>query len=312
MEFSLLTSSFFSHLERIFKTGEFERGDSVRLFHGRGQVISDLNWIVIDWFSPVIVITLFKQQEKEYVNQIIEYLLKLFSDSKVDLTCVIIQSRFLQKSPYEVLYGVLPDVVYAKRKNLKFKLSFQQQNLGFFLDIEPARRWLEKNCDGKRVLNLFSYTCVFSVVAMDAGSAGVVNIDLSRKSLGIGNENHKINNLDTNTVKFFPHDIFKSWGKLKKFGPYDIIIIDPPSYQKGSFIASEDYQKVLRRMASLIDGQGYVLACLNSPEVTLNRFCEECNSHLNEFELTSVLPLSEFFPEKEDGRGLKMLVYQKV
>jgi hypothetical protein len=46
---------------------------------------------------------------------------------------------------------------------------------------------------GKRVLNLFSFTCAFSVAALAGGAHSVVNIDLSRPALALGRENQNAN-----------------------------------------------------------------------------------------------------------------------
>ena len=297
-------------LDRTLGSDTFRRGDSIRLLHGRGQTLPGFNWLNIDWFAPVILITQFQQDHR--LERLVDYLLEKFSFLNIHVSCIIKQERFVSGALAEVLYGDLPRRVLASRQGLNFALSFEQQNVGYFLDMDPARDWLQAHCQSKRILNLFAYTCAFSVVAMAAGATSIVNIDLSRRSLNTGRDNHNINNLNTENAYFFAHDIFKSWGKLKKYGPYDIVIVDPPSFQKGSFIANKDYGKVLQRMASLVEKQGYVVACLNSPEVALDEFASSCSSILHEFKLQSALPTSEFFPEKEAGRGLKVLVYQKL
>ena len=296
---------------------ECNAGDSLRIFHGRGKTYPGLSWCSIDFFSPVVVITLFQDTPGEWLSRLCKSLVELFNSEHIEhatkVECIVVQRRYLEKSPFEVLYGNLPDKLYAVRNGLKFQLSFSQQNLGFFLDIEPARCWLEKSCNGANVLNLFSYTCAFSVVAKAAGADSVVNIDMSRKSLNTGRENHIVNDLETSHVRFLPHDIFKSWGKLKKMGPYDIVIIDPPSFQKGSFIADKDYKKVLARMASLVKPGGWVLACLNSPEVTRSAFRDACDDSLGEqFVWEQNLAPNAFFPDLEPENALKMIVYQRA
>ncbi|WP_199519176.1 class I SAM-dependent methyltransferase, partial [Psychrobacter sp. bablab_jr012] len=57
-----------------------------------------------------------------------------------------------------------------------------------------------------------------------------------RDRLRTGKQNHQLNGF-TRGVSYLPHDILKSFGKLKKSAPYDLIIVDPPSFQKGSFIS---------------------------------------------------------------------------
>ena len=299
---------------RVNWQSEFaQAGNSVRLFHGRGQSYPDLNGCVVDLFSPVVLITLFNPFENDWIQALAEGLRELVPP----IQAVVVQYRHQDKAPFEVVWGELPAKLYAQRGSLCFGLSMTQQNVGFFLDIEPARQWLEQACEAARnraalrVLNLFSYTCAFSLVAKQAGASAVVNIDLSRKSLNVGRDNHRLNGLSTEAVNFLPHDIFKSWGKLKKYGPYDIVIIDPPSFQKGSFIATKDYQKVLRRMDSLVSEQGQVLACLNSPEITEQDFKQTCGAYLPEFQFESSLAANPFFPEAQVGRGLKMLVFKR-
>ncbi len=109
--------------------------------------------------------------------------------------------------------------------------------------MKKGRQFVYENAKDKKVLNLFSYTCSFSVCASKGEAKEIVNIDMAKNALNTGRLNHQKNNLDTKNVKFLPHNILKSWGKIKKSGPYDIIIIDPPSFQKGSFAATKDYEK---------------------------------------------------------------------
>tara|TARA_B110000503_G_scaffold56880_1_gene91053 strand:+ start:723 stop:1196 length:474 start_codon:yes stop_codon:yes gene_type:complete len=57
---------------------------------------------------------------------------------------------------------------------------------------------------------------------------------MAKASLGKGRDNHKLNGQNLQGVKFEGVDIFKSYGRLRKYGPYDILVCDPPSFQKGS------------------------------------------------------------------------------
>nr|WP_315980158.1 class I SAM-dependent methyltransferase [Aliamphritea spongicola] len=151
---------------------------------------------------------------------------------------------------------------------LKFWMQpLKNQNSGLFLDMREGRRWVQQHAEGARVLNLFAYTCGFSVAALAGGAEKVVNLDMSSPALNTGRENHRLNDHDLSRVKFFAHDLFRSWGKLKREGPYDLVVIDPPSFQKGSFVATKDYLKVLRRLPELTGENAKVLSCLNSPEL---------------------------------------------
>ncbi|WP_045860551.1 class I SAM-dependent methyltransferase [Teredinibacter purpureus] len=291
--------------------GVRETGDSKRLFHGRGGRWPGLEYCVIDYIRPCLLVTLFRQPPEGFVSALLECLEKIVFSQDATLTCLLVQCRYLEASPITSEVGELPQAWNAKRKNLTFGLSATQQNIGFFLDIEPVREWLEKNCKQKTVLNLFAYTCAFSVVAMAAGAKAVTNIDMSSRSLSIGRDSHRANNLDVRAVTFLPHNIFKSWGKLRKNGPYDIVIVDPPSFQKGSFVAQKDYAKVLRKMASLVSDNGVFLACLNAPEVAASEFKQLINAECEEFVFTERLESKPEFLDCDPEKSLKMMVYRR-
>src|SRR5690606_31308314 len=118
------------------------------------------------------------------------------------------------------------------------------------------------------------------------------------------------NGIDIGRVRFLPHDIFKSWGRLNSLGPFDIVIIDPPSYQKGSFIALSDYPKVLRRMDRLVAEDGSFLACLNAPEIKRDDFENMITSAGETFAPERSLPVNPDFPEVGES-ALKMLIYKR-
>ncbi len=131
--------------------------------------------------------------------------------------------------------------------------------------MAPGRAWLRERAAGKRVLNLFSFTCAFSVAALAGGAERVVNIDLSRPALALGQANQAANGFGAADVHYLPHNVFRSWKKLHSLGRYDLIVADPPSAQKGSFQVERDYAKVLRRLPKLLAPEAELLICLNAP-----------------------------------------------
>jgi 23S rRNA (cytosine1962-C5)-methyltransferase len=282
--------------------------DSYRVFHGRGQTFSGLEFITVDYFQPVILVTLFAEPPQNFLVDLIAKSRILFEETE---TVFLVQRRYLSGAPSEVLWGDLPEQCFSYRGNLRFSLHLgQQQNGGFFLDMEPGRAWLEQQAPGKRILNLFAYTCAFSVVAVAANAAGVVNVDMSSAALNLGRSNHQLNGLDKSRSEFLAENILKSWGRIKKRGPYDLVIIDPPTYQKGSFIAEKDYAKVVRRLPELMPEGGMVLACLNAPELsdTFLRqiFVDSCPVA----EFVERLQPHEDFPDVDAEQQLKLLVYR--
>ncbi len=280
--------------------------DSQRLFHGRGCCFPGFEQVTVDLFSPVLRLTLYKPLEEILETALIQGLTEIVESH--ELGALQVQRRFLDGAPAETVWGELPESLRARRGELLFPITLDgRQNVGFFLDMEPGRRWLEQRAEGKRVLNLFAYTCAFSVVAQAAGAAAIVNVDMSSSSLSQGREAHRINNQPTDNVRFLSEDILKSWGRIRRAGPYDVVIMDPPSYQPGSFVAEKDYGKLLRRIPELLPEGGDILVCLNSPELDeefiAGLMAEECPG----CRLVERLPGHPDFPDVDVGKQLKLL-----
>jgi len=282
--------------------------DSHRVFHGRGRCYAGLEFVTVDYFQPVILITLFVAPPAAWLEQFILQIQPLFNSKH---TVLLVQHRYLPQAPSELISGELPEVIYARRRGSLFNLHLaQQQNSGFFLDMEPGRLWLEQYASNRRVLNLFAYTCTFSVVAIAAGAEKVVNVDMSSPALNLGRANHQLNGLAKNKSEFVAENILKSWSRVKKPGPYDLVIIDPPSYQKGSFIAEKDYAKVIRRLPELMPEGGLVLACLNAPELSEGFLKQQFNEQCPQAVFIERLQPHADFPDVDPEQQLKLLIYK--
>ncbi len=53
------------------------------------------------------------------------------------------------------------------------------------------------------------------------------------------------------------------------------MIVDPPSFQKGSFVLTQDYRRILRRLPELLVPGGTLLACINDPAIGPDFLLEE-------------------------------------
>jgi len=293
--------------DRLAEVAATLGSDSRRIFHGRGRSFSGLDFISVDWFEPAILVTLFEDIGSESEQKLVDVIRTGVHQCKV----IYLQRRFRSAPRFELVWGSPVDKLVAKRGDLRFKLNLHQQNVGYFLDIEPARLWLQEKCPGKRVLNLFAFTCSFSLVASRHQAASVLNMDLSSKSLAVGRENYRENDISTDGIQFYANDILKSWGRIRRYGPYDLIVIDPPSFQKGSFVASKDYARVLSRIHSFSSDAARVLVCLNAPEVLYQDFLSNVLSYLEGFCFERRLEPHPDFPDAEPNRALKMAVFRK-
>ena len=92
------------------------------------------------------------------------------------------------------------------------------------------------NSDTKnvKVLNLFAYTGGASVAALSAG-AEVVHVDSSRGMVDWAKENVRSSGLGDKPIRFLVDDVVKFVEReIRRGNKYDIIIMDPPSFGRGS------------------------------------------------------------------------------
>ena len=221
------------------------------------------------------------------------------------------QYRWRKGAPIEVKFGDNLQNLVAEEQGLKYKLTLgKAQNTGLFLDIVNGRQWLKQNSKDKKVLNLFSYTCGFSVAAIEGGAVQVVNVDMSKPALTMGRENHRLNNHALDRVVFHGVDIFKSWGRLKKHGLYDLLVSDPPSFQKGSVDIQRDYHKIISRIPQLLNPGGIAMLCLNSPDLSDEFLLEQVSTHCPDCKLIQKIENPEVFVETQRGKGLKVYLFK--
>ncbi len=303
---------FFEHLAQSF---EQRPNELRRLFHGRGRCFPGLEQLTADWLQGQLLIGLFKEPSDEFLQALIAGL-QVFSASLLwqesEGQSVIIQHRTRDRSPIEVVAGEINDFPVAQESGLKYQLDLgKNQNMGLFLDMRYGRQWVEQHSAGKRVLNLFAYTCGFSVAAIAGGAEHVVNLDMAKSVLSRGRDNHRLNEHDLRKVTFLGHELFKSWGKVKKLGQYDLIIIDPPSFQKGSFALTKDYQKILRRLPELLTEKGEVVACVNDPSITSDFLIEGMATEAPELAFIKRLDNAPEFNDVEQESALKVLLFAR-
>ncbi len=133
----------------------------------------------------------------------------------------------------------IPDSWTIKYKDLTFNLKLMRfKHTGLF--PEQSYNWdiiidkIKKEKRDIKVLNLFAYTGALSVAALSAG-ASVVHVDSSKGMVSWAKENVKLSNLEDKPIRFIIDDVIKFVKReIRRGNKYDIIIMDPPSYGKGS------------------------------------------------------------------------------
>jgi 23S rRNA (cytosine1962-C5)-methyltransferase len=111
------------------------------------------------------------------------------------------------------------------------------RHVGVFPEQATHWEWMKSEIEraGRppKILNLFAYTGIASLVAAAAG-AEVTHIDASKKAIGWARENQQDGNLDKLRIRWICDDAVKFVEReLRRGNRYDGIVLDPPKFGRG-------------------------------------------------------------------------------
>lgn len=278
LEDQILAKALFETDRRI-RLFELEKNSSAndqcfRLVHNKND-FKDLGF-TIDQFGKTLVLSCFDEKWQEadtksftkyanFMNRpiIVRMMLNRGKDPLNKSHFVIYPDHFPQSEKASTEQAWI-----AAENEIKYEMrSDSGQSFGLFLDQRLQRNWVLNNSKDKSVLNLFSYTCGFSVAAALGGASQVTSIDTSKASLNWGRRNFQVNNLDSEKHKFFAKDSleFLTVG-LKKNIKYDLIICDPPSFSRGEngvFKIETALEPLIKMCLSSLSPEGALLFSTN-------------------------------------------------
>jgi 23S rRNA (cytosine1962-C5)-methyltransferase len=171
----------------------------------------------------------------------------------------------------------LPDRWVVELEGVKFKISLTDfGHVGVF--PEHSLRWramqrLLKTRQTPSVLNLFAYSGGATLAAAQAG-AKVCHLDASAGMVAWARENAQLNGLSGAPIRWIVDDVFKFLNREVKRGVrYDGIVLDPPSFGRGSkqevFKIERDIHPLLELCAELLTPEPlFLLFTTHTPGMT--------------------------------------------
>ena len=126
------------------------------------------------------------------------------------------------------------------------------------------------------MLNLFSYTGAFSLLAARAGASEVVSVDLAAKVHGRARRNLQLNGLSEEGHEFITGDALTVLARMtERRRRFDLVVLDPPSFAQGKervFVAQRDYAELVAASLCVLDPGGALACASNTAKLSLTDF----------------------------------------
>jgi 23S rRNA (cytosine1962-C5)-methyltransferase len=255
-----------------------------RLFDGAGDGIPGVS---VDRYGPVAILNVYDDSRwaEVVVSDAAQVILDTLRATGLDAVYVKRftrdRSRLGGRAPSEA-YDVSPRVGAPQAETIavheygaRFEIRpYDGFSTGLFLEHREHRRSLAQRGIA-RALNLFAYTCAFSVPLAAAG-AHVTNVDVSTRYLEWGRRNHALNDVDASRVRYARMDAmaYLAYAERHPHERFDLVVLDPPTFgaansRRGikSWKAAADYPKLLAAAARVLTPGGLIFAATNTREL---------------------------------------------
>lgn len=256
-----------AHLVRKCINLPNEKTTAYRLFNSEADGLSGLT---IDRFNQICVVAssaYWVEMNKEIITEVLHELFPSDQILWMAQSKPLGQDGWKQVEPQEIRQnaqvleaGVLYQVEFANA-----------QKTGLFIDQRENHQRIADLSQGKKVLDLYTYTGGFALHAAKAGALSVTAVDSSAQAIEQARNNAKLNEL--NTIEFIEAD---ARDYLVKAGEYDIVVLDPPKLvpSKQHLQRAKNYYRFLHREVFKHMKTGSLLMTCNcSSALSTQEFC---------------------------------------
>lgn len=213
-----------------------------------------------------------------------------------------------------VLRGAMPAETRIQEGKMTLSIPVGEgQKSGAFLDLRGLRKWLSlQKLEGKRVLNLFSYTGTLALAAETAKAREIWNVDISKGALEVARARHS---LQPKNHRWIEADIFEWFPTLARDEKFDLLIVDPPmmaSKMTQVETALAAYRRLYREAAQHVSKKGVLVAACCTARIARYKFEQVVGSTLGpRFKKITSLPPEDDHPVGfSEGDYLKILIFK--
>jgi 23S rRNA (cytosine1962-C5)-methyltransferase len=270
-----------SHRRPLF---EDKSTTAYRLFDGAGDGLAGVS---VDRYGPAAILNVYDDARwsDAAISDAANLILQVTSGHGVEAVYVKPftrdRSRLGGRAPAESTSPtpraglVQPETLIVEEYGRRFEVRpYDGFSTGLFLEHRDHRRALAER-GFTRALNLFAYTCAFSV-PLAIGGAHVTNVDVSARYLDWGRRNHQLNGIDLEAVRFARMDAaaFLNYAARHDDQRFDVIVMDPPTFGAGNarrnikpWKAAAGYPALLAAAARVVSPGGHLFAATNTREL---------------------------------------------
>lgn len=310
-----------------------EETDCYRLFHGATEGVPGLS---VDRYGPVLLMQTWREPlEKKHAASIADLIRKDLSMPLLAVWNHRQKRGQVQQHPLDPI----PCDATGTELGIKYHVSPIHEGIDplLFLDFRAARRWVRSNAFDQSILNLFSYTCGIGVAGC-MGGGRVCNVDFATRSLHVGVQNAKLNNITTAGTRpdfvCIKDDVFPVIRQFSGLGikgraarkgytkrakqHFDIVVLDPPRISKSRFGKVDlvgDYPSLFKPALLCTKPGGWILATNNVASVNAEDWHDQLRRCAQKagvsIDLWNPLQPEEDFPSPDQRWPLKVMLCKR-
>lgn len=328
-----IPQQFLNHLKAaLYKRESFlqqchqEDTTCYRLFHGAVE-----RWpsVTIDRYGDTLLFQTWRSElNDDVVGQMADFI-----EEKLDQRFYILWADRRKRGQVERHWvgDEAPNEMTATELGLTYRVDPVHRGIDplLFLDFRAGRRHIREHANGKKLLNLFSYTCGIGVSAAAGGAKLALNVDFANHALSIGQGNAALNELTEPQFQTLQDDAMlvlrqfsglgvKGKAKRRRFTKrsarlFDIVVLDPPRRAKSPFGAVDtvnDYQSLFKPALLCTKPGGKMLVTNNVASVEVESWIESLRRCTNKagrsIEAVALIAPDVDFPSLDGQHPLKM------
>jgi 23S rRNA (cytosine1962-C5)-methyltransferase len=246
-----------------------------RLLHAEGDGVPGL---VIDRFGDTLTVQIGTAGMERQIEAILAALDKLLSPTSVILRADAPSRALEGLDSYVKTVKGDGHLIAVEENGARYIADLREgQKTGWYYDQRDNRAFIAPLARNKTVLDAYSYTGGFGVLAAKAGAKEVVCVDSSAPALRLAEESARANGV---TIKPVRADAFEELERLAAAGErFDIVLADPPPFVKSKKDlepGAKAYRKLARLAANVTAPGGLLMLASCSHNIPSDRFAAEC------------------------------------